>query len=328
VPTIKRKGIYKRREESIINADIKSVGKLSVDKALNYVSNTLRSEGYRERTINDYAKLFGYFTRDMNISNVAEITESDVRGYINLILTKGLSNRTANIRLAAFRAIFKRLFEHGIIPTNPPGNITKLREDEQKIFTLNDKQVHRLFSVVEKDTFAGFRDYCAMLLMLTSGLRSNEVNSLEISDIDFDNLVIMLPGAKNKNRRTRAIPITKKVADELRQLIAETSEYFNGEIKHVFTNQFGEALDNERIRKRMHKYGTLANLYGECRPSPHSLRHTFATNFLKNGGNITALMKILGHSDIKTTQRYLYFTDDDIKEQFNKADSLSKLNLL
>ena len=58
-----------------------------------------------------------------------------------------------------------------------------------------------------------------MLLMLHCGLRVNEVNQLEANDIDFDNLTIMLAGAKNKNRKTRAVPMTKKVAEELRMLI-------------------------------------------------------------------------------------------------------------
>jgi site-specific recombinase XerD len=202
---------------------------------------------------------------------------------------------------------------------NPVAPVRKLKTDEKTVGALTDEQVRRLFAQIDKtNSYAGYRDYCAMLTMLKCGLRINEINSLEVSDVDFENNVIMLPGAKNKNRKNRAVPMTRKVTQELQQFISETTDFF-GEVPTVFVNNEGHRMDDELIRKRMYQYKVKAGLKGECRSSPHNLRHTFATNFLKNGGDINSLREIMGHSDIKTTQVYLSYTDTDIRDKYNKV---------
>ena len=79
--------------------------------------------------------------------------------------------------------------------------VRKLKVDEQKIYTLTDSQIKRLFAMVDKTSYAGYRDYVAMLVMLKCGLRINEINALEIDDVDFDNGVILLPGRKTRTER-------------------------------------------------------------------------------------------------------------------------------
>lgn len=324
MPVMRRnKAIVKRRD---IVADRRFDAGLTVTDALEAVMRIYVSEGYRDRTMDDYRKFWADFGKIIGRRYINEVTADDIRKYITeLLKTRSLSPVTVNIRLSAIRAMFNRLEGENIISDNPVTKIRKLKTDEKKIFTLTDTQVRLLFSVVDKDSFAGYRDYVAMLTLLKCGLRSNEINALDISDIDFENGVILLPGAKNKNRKTRTVPISKKVADELAQLISETREYFGPEVNRVFTNQYGEPLNDDRLRKRMDKYSRVAGLKGECRASPHSLRHTFAANFLKNGGNIRTLMAILGHSDISTTQIYLDYTDTQITEQYNEVNEKDTL---
>ncbi|MGD6871095.1 tyrosine-type recombinase/integrase [Sutcliffiella horikoshii] len=313
----KARRIVKRRKDSVelVHAVAQE---LTTETAITIATQAFKAEGYRQRTINDYSKLFKYFMREVSVDKVEIIKEAHIQTYIHKLLNRGLSPATVNIRVSALKAVFKRLYSRGYISNNPTDDFIKLRTDEPKIFTLNSNQLKRIFRVVDKDTYAGYRDYCAMLLMLHCGLRVNEVNSLEINDIDFDNLSIMLAGAKNKNRKTRAIPITGKVAEELKTLIDESKEYFK-DLRYVFLTQEGKPVDNDLIRKRMYRYGQLAGLHEECRPSPHSLRHTFATNFLRNGGSINALMRIMGHADITTTMRYVRLNDEEVKEQFNRV---------
>ncbi|WP_277998024.1 tyrosine-type recombinase/integrase [Bacillus thuringiensis] len=165
--------------------------------------------------------------------------------------------------------------------------IKKLKIDESKITAMNESQIRRLFSQIDHSTFAGYRDYCTMLTMLKCGLGINEINELEINDIDFENGLIMLPGTKNT----------------------------------------GERLDEDAIRKRMYSYGVKAGLKGECKFSPHCLRHTFATRYLINGGDIRTLMIILRHSDISTTQIYLNYSSEDIKEKYRVVDERDELDI-
>jgi site-specific recombinase XerD len=314
---IKRKGIVKRREAT----ERKPAPNISnIDATYEQMERIYRIEGYRERTINDYRKYYAEFTRFAGKATVQDITTDDFRAYIDDIVTvRGLSKVTANVRLSCLRAFFNRMVIEGIIPSNPVDPLRKLRTDESRIFTLTDSQIKRLFSVIDTSTFPGFRDYVALMTALTSGLRSNELNSLEKNDVNLSDMVILLPGAKNKNRKSRVAPFNKKLHDLLEQLTAEVEDYF-GEVTHVFTNQFGEPLQNDLLRKRVDKYAQMAGLKGECRASLHSLRHTFAVNFLKRGGDVRALQAILGHTSLSTTQVYLQYSDRDVIEKYGKVD--------
>ncbi|WP_404459498.1 tyrosine-type recombinase/integrase [Sutcliffiella horikoshii] len=330
MPRLKRKtGVSKRRD---IIADRKHLKPYTtVTDALTSVMNIYITEGYRDRTMNDYRKYWDEFITTAGImskDNICDVTVHDIRKYIAIMLKeRGLSPVTVNIRLGGVRAIFTRLEAEGVINESPVKMVRKLKTDEQRVLMLSDKQIRRLFSVIDKDSFAGFRDYVAMLTMLKCGLRANEINSVETSDVDFENRVILLPGAKNKNRKTRSVPISTKVADEIAQLVTESREYFGNSITHIFVNQFGEPMREDQLRKRMDKYARLAGLKEECRASPHSLRHTFSVNYLRGGGDIRSLQAILGHSSLESTEIYLDYSDEVVSEQYNKVNLNDSLDV-
>lgn len=322
----RRRGVVKRRDIGL-KYEISRYN-LHYDKAIADMCRILEAENYRPRTVKEYRQHWLEFFEVIGKNNVFDVTKEDVRKYITVGLqVKNYAAGTINIRLGGVKSIFSRLVKEGVLSESPAKDIPKLRTDENTIFAFNDRQLKRLFSIIDKDTLAGYRDYVAMLTMLYCGLRGNEVDALEITDVDFDNRVLMLPGVKNKNRKARAVPMSVKVSEELRQLIVENQEYFGADIKRVFVNSFGEPLRPGLIRKRMHKYGEITGLNDEARVSPHSLRHTFAVRFLKNGGDIRALQMILGHADISTTQVYLRYSGADIIDSYAKANKQDDLEL-
>lgn len=326
---ISRSAVVKRRnvEEGI---GVTDEGRYTIKQALEKVMTIYSSEGYRQRTMDDYTMFWNEFVRVVNLPiYVDELTSDHFRAYINVLLRRrGLSPVTVNIRMNALRSMFNRLYKEGVLgEDNPVKNIRKLKTDESKVSALTDDQVRRLFAEIDLDSFAGFRDYCAMLTMLKCGLRMNEINALEVGDLDFEQNVMFLPGAKNKNRKNRVVPMNAKVSKELAQLIFEQDEYFGKECPYVFRNNKGEKMEDHRIRRRMHEYGVRAGLKGECKFSPHKLRHTFAVNFLKNGGDIRALMAIMGHTSIETTQVYLQYSDSDVIDRFRAVDNNDKLDV-
>lgn len=322
----KKRGIVKRRDTGM-KFEI-SRHNLHYEKAIDDISRIFEAENYRDRTVKEYQRHWKEFFEIIGKENVFDVTKEDVRKYITIgMQVRNYAAGTINIRLGGVKSVFSRLVKEEVLSESPAKDIPKLRTDENTIFAFKDRQLKRLFSIIDKDTFAGFRDYVAMITMLYCGIRANEIDALEIKDVDFDNNVIMLPGAKNKNRKVRAVPMTIKVAEELRQLIVENQEYFGADVTHVFVNSFGEPMRYGLIRKRMHKYGELAGLNDEARVSPHSLRHTFAIRFLKNGGDIRALQMILGHADLSTTQVYLRYSGADIIDSYAKANKNDDLNL-
>jgi site-specific recombinase XerD len=156
-------------------------GKTTTESALDYAMNIYITEGYRDRTMNDYAYFWEEFVRIVNKRYVNDYTSEDLRRYIKeLLRNRGLSATTVNIRLASVRAVFIRLTKEKIITVNPAETIKKLRTDQNRIYTLTDNQLRRLFAVVNKETYAGYRDYCMMLTALKCGLRGIEIRQLEI----------------------------------------------------------------------------------------------------------------------------------------------------
>lgn len=320
-------GVHRRRGPNDVDVDSYRPSN-DYNAALDRLIMIYQTELYRDKTIMGYRAYFKEFIDIIDKVNLDAVTEEDFRRYIaELLNVRRLSPVTVNIRLSSVRAMFKRMQNEGIIEHNPAERIRKLKVDEKRIFTLTDDQVRRLFSVIDTDYFAAYRDYVAMLVMLKCGLRSNEINSLEVRDIDFENNVIVLPGAKNKNRKTRVVPMTPKVKREMSELIAEVRDTFGSDVTLVFTNQFGEPLRFDRIRKRMQIYAKKAGLDTEVRASPHSLRHTFAVNYLRNGGDLRSLQMILGHADLATTQIYLDYTDDTVVEKYNEVSERDTLDV-
>lgn len=308
--------------------------RVTTDEALQKVINVVIAESYRPRTIQDYRKIWKWFFDTINgelgagIYFIDELTIDHFREYVTYcLMERELSPVTVNVRIRALKAIFNRLIKEGVITDNPTERLKKLKTDEKVLEVFSDDQFKRLLAAIDKSTFAGFRDYAAILLMYDAGLRVNEINSLEITDIDLENGVIMLPGAKNKNRKTRAVPVSTSMVGLLRQLIHETKEFFGSRIGRVFTNNNGEPLSEALLRKRMNEYGKKAGLNGVLRVSPHTLRHTFATKFLLNGGGIVHLQEILGHSDINTTKIYLTVKTEDIKRAHKRFSPLKNINV-
>jgi integrase/recombinase XerD len=301
-------------------------GRLTPKEAAERVLNIYLTEGYRERTIRDYGYHWNEFTSIVEKTYVDEYTKDDVRAYItSLLRERHLSPVTANIRLSSLKSIFTCLTKEGYIDESPAASIPKLRIDQRRPKILNEKQLRRLFASVNKDSYVGFRDYCMMLVALKCGLRSDEVYRLEKQDIDFVEEIIFLPGVKNKNRKNRPVPLSRKVVEPLRQLINETRRFV--ETSYVFVNQFGEPTTERTFGRQMRRYGIKSGLKNECQVSPHVLRHTFAVNYLVNGGDIRSLQKILGHSDLSTTEIYLDFTDEMVKKQYRKAENNDNIDL-
>ncbi|MGM0876720.1 MAG: tyrosine-type recombinase/integrase [Bacillota bacterium] len=134
----------RRRNKNKINHGI------TVNEALDVVIRIYESEGYRSRTINDYRTFWAEFISIVNKQLITEVYHDDLHTYIHHLLhSRKLSPVTVNIRLSAIRAMLNRLYKEEIISINPVEKIRKLKTDQQRIFTLTDHQIRRLFSVID-----------------------------------------------------------------------------------------------------------------------------------------------------------------------------------
>lgn len=148
-------------------------------------------------------------------------------------------------------------------------------------------------------------------------MRINEVLSLTVDDIDMKTRLITLPGSRNKNRKARVIPISTEMVRLLVELIAENRTHFPV-AKHLFLTNYGDPITESNVADRIKQYGIRAGIADEVRCSPHTFRHTFALNFLKAGGDIIALQRILGHSSMEMVRKYVQHTPEDLLEAHDR----------
>lgn len=202
---------------------------------------------------------------------------------------KTVSLRTLNLELVYLRAMFNELSRLGEWDRpNPVKNIKQFKTDESEMTFLSNEQIKSLLDECENSNVSN------LLLMvkigLSTGARWSEIANLKLSQITPYKITY----TKTKGRRNRTVPITK----ELYELIPkDKNKVFNGSHERAFERAIERAgieLPNGQLT--------------------HVLRHTFASHFMINSGNILVLQKILGHTDIKTTMRYAHLAPDHLEE--------------
>ena len=193
--------------------------------------------------------------------------------------------------------------------------LPKLKEESKIIATLTTAQLKAIQSFKPKSRNLT-RCYIASLIVLDTGLRLAEVLGLQFDNVDFDNMVLKVRGKGNKHR---LVPMTQQLIRAIYRYVVKHS----GPGKLLFTTRNGGPVGIRNFQRDFAAMGEKLGMYG-VRFSPHTLRHTFAIYYLRNGGDTFKLSKILGHSSITTTMRYLQsISIDDLKQGHGKLSPLN-----
>lgn len=315
----------------------------TLEEAVEFVVKVKRAKNLKGRTLNGYIANMSYFVEWLNKNypdaKADDITIEILREYILWCAAekeyygghpfkegldrdrRGLAPTSVNVRIRVLRTFFRTMYEEGLINSNPAVNLSLMREDVDTVTPLTDDELKLLLRAPDRKYYAQNRDYIIMILILDTGMRLNEICALEVSDIDFQRKLIILPASKNKNRRSRTLPLSVEVLRNLRQLIAETRQYFD--TTYVFVTNYGEPLNEKTVQKAMTKYGEKAKLGRAV--SPQVLRHNFGTMAAENGMSVFHLQKIMGHADIKTTRRYVQISEESLMDQHNRHSPIVRV---
>lgn len=286
---------------------------LSSRKLKNLASGTA---AFYKQTLTDFYN----FLSQIEVEKPTDVILEDIQEYIRIKMDKGISVPTINKYIRSLRAFYNHLLNAGYLRENPMDAVDKLIEEKRVIRTLSHDQVHSLLSVPNRNTPGGFRNYVFLLLLLDTGLRLEEALSFRISDVYWKERVIQVFG---KGRKERLVPFSDLVSTHL-------AEYFSmrGNLDHdvFFVTVDGSPLKRRTIQEEIAEYGKTAGIKG-VRVSCHSLRYTFARNYILNGGDVLSLMSIMGHKTLNMVQLYAEMFQADISEQhakFSPATSILK----
>lgn len=214
------------------------------------------------------------------------------------------------------------MHREGYIENNPLAHFALPGVPEKLPKIIMTAQFKILLSNIDVSTADGLKYYCILLIFYDNGMRLSELRMIKIFDIDFESKTIKVMG---KGRRERYVPITvhtrKHIIRYIRgarlKLCLENSPY-------LFANSGGEAISKNSVQQFMRRLLQKSGLKG-IKLTPHILRHSFATQYLSNGGSIDDLQRILGHKSIMTTLRYIQSQHQDIQKRHAKFSPIADL---
>lgn len=207
---------------------------------------------------------------------------------------KSLSGATVQGYVRTLKAFFSWADREDYITANPLAKIPLPKAESKVVNTFTSDQINKLVSLCWMSNSNGQRNLAILLLLLDTGVRVSELVSIELNDINLAEGYIKVRIAKGG--RERVVPIGSLVQKSLwKYMNSCRSQPLTQQITRLFLSDKGLPLTRSGIQQMLRRYGRRAGL-NSVRCSPHTFRHTFAKNYLLNGGDIFSLQKILGHS--------------------------------
>ncbi|MEJ2695458.1 MAG: site-specific tyrosine recombinase XerD [Candidatus Sulfobium sp.] len=275
---------------------------LSVEKGL--AGNTLESYS------SDLKKFSGFLKKRKRGLESASAT--DIADFLETLVDGGYSISSIGRYLSSMRALYRYMLVEDIIAEDPSENIQSPRKWERLPKALSISDVMELLAA-EPEGGTALRDSAMLELMYSSGLRVSELTSIKLGDIHFDAGFIRVMG---KGSKERVVPVNARALEKVKRYMSGERPSILGKRRSVylFVTKRGGPMTRQRFWQTLKSIGRKAGI----ELSPHTLRHCFATHLLEGGADLRSVQKMLGHSDISTTQVYTKVTTDRIKKVFKK----------
>jgi len=271
---------------------------LTVEKGLS--SNTL--EAYRR----DIGK-FSVFLKKNN-KKFVNFKRADILAFIDQMRNDGNQPATIARNIAALRGLCRFMLMEGIIKEDPIENLLTPKGWKRVPRIIGTDEVSSLINKPRGKKLS-LRDRAILEIIYSSGLRASEVVTLKASDVNFEAGFITVTG---KGSKQRVVPIHEHALNTINRYIEELRPQLlkNRESPYLFLAKGGKPMTRQRLWQLIKAYAAGFSI----KISPHTLRHCFASHLLDGGADLRALQKMLGHTDIATTQIYTKVTPERLKK--------------
>lgn len=292
-------------------------------KVRNYAKATLT--GYSR-----YLKQFLDYLRANDITDLKRVTRDTLTAYqIKLIEfrdAKGrpLTTSTVSIKIRAVKRFFEYLEESNHILINPAEHIKEPKKETRlPRVVLSEDEARKILDAPNLSMMTGIRDRTVLEVFYSTGIRLEELVNLTIFDCDLQGG--MLRVNKGKMAKDRVVPLGKHAVKFLKEYITRVRPHHtrtNKTVRNLFVSQTGTPLSRQTIEKMVSACAKKAGI--KKRVTPHVFRHTFATQLVKNGADIRAVQKMLGHSHLSVTHIYTRVAGVDVKKTHKESHPREK----
>ncbi len=270
-----------------------------------------------ENTFQSYRRDVIQFSEYLKLNkiNYIKVKETHIRNYIEYLQSLNKKSSTISRHLASTRLFYQYLLKNKKVKHDPTENVQAPKIDKRTPNILTAQEISLLLEQPKNVDLKGIRDKAMLEFAYATGMRVTEIISLNIADVNTaEGYVVCKNGTKQRN-----IPLGNLALKALKEYIEKARDILikDENEKALFVNINGQRLTRQGFWKIIKFYKEQAHITKEI--TPHVLRHSFATHLLQNGADLKAIQTMLGHSDISSTQVYMQFQDESLKNIYRKA---------
>lgn len=275
----------------------------------------LDGKGYSSNTVISYKKdleQFAVYCKDIKVN---AIDYAYIREYLHVLYSYSLSTKSISRHISSLKSFFKFLMFKDIINNNPMTLITNPKIEKKLPNYINYNDLDVILNIPNKDDILGLRNSLILEMLYSCGIRVSELINIKLSDIDFNNMRILINGKGNKQRYVLYGEIC---AQNINDYLSFSRIHLNKkDSPYLLLNKYGDKITDRAIRMIVNDVVVKSNL--KIKVSPHTFRHTFATHLLNEGADLKIVQELLGHENIATTGIYTHVSKEHLKKVYLDA---------
>ncbi len=259
-------------------------------------------------------KQFEKYIED-NGEDYVEVTNDGIKEYIEHMQEIGKKPSTVSRGLASIRSFYQYEAKNKVVEKDPTEGIQSPKIEKRVPSVLTSSEVALLLDQPKDVDLKGTRDKAMLEFAYATGMRVTEIISLNIEDVNLETGYATCRNGKKE----RTVPMGNMSLKALKEYVLEARPTMirDDNEKALFVNVNGQRLTRQGFWKIIKYYKDQAHIDKDI--TPHVLRHSFATHLLQNGADLKSIQMMLGHSDILSTQIYMQFQDESLKNVYKKA---------
>ena len=270
-----------------------------------------------ENTLQSYKRDLKQFRRYLEACEIHynRVKEEDIKDYIRELQEDGKKASSISRCIASIRSFYQYILKRKKIKQDPTANIQSPKIEKRIPNVLTSNEVALLLDQPKNVNLKGTRDKAMLEFAYATGMRVTEIISLNVEDINLETGYATCRNGKKE----RTVPIGNMSLKSLKDYMsnARNTMIKDENEKALFVNVNGERLTRQGFWKIIKYYKEQAHIEKDI--TPHVLRHSFATHLLQNGADLKSIQTMLGHSDILSTQVYMQFQDESLKNVYKKT---------